>query len=495
MKKVVTLLLAVLMLFALAAPAFADEETGTLTIGSITINGVSEDPTYEIYKILHLESYDAASLVYSYTVEPAWAEFFETDDAKAYFTVDGQGYATWIAADDDATVAAFAKMALAYAKENDIDPVKSSKNDGDFAITENAGVFSGLELGYYLVDSTVGALCGLTTTKPNASINTKNAMPTIEKQVQEDSTLQWGKTNSADIGQIVEFRVTISVHEGAENFVLHDKMASGFTYQGVSKVEHVNPDAAVTNKELTLGVEYTVTDAASTASSYDEECTFEVVFSQDFCNSLETNDKIIVYYSAMLNRNAVIAGAGNVNEAVLTFGEGHETAPSSTVTYTYGFDLVKTNSVGTLINGAEFKIYDSETGGNEIKVVLMDDGVTYRRARDNEDGVSIVVTGGLVRLVGFDNGKYFLEETVTPQGYNKLATRQSFIISDKNLDATFNGEDFSTGSGVHVINKAGTVLPETGGAGTAIFVTLGTVLVLGAGVLLVTKKRLSKMVG
>ncbi|MBE6638839.1 MAG: isopeptide-forming domain-containing fimbrial protein [Ruminococcaceae bacterium] len=492
MKKLVTLLLAVMMILTLAAPAFADGETES---GSITINGVSEESTYEIYKILHLESYDETSMVYSYTVEPTWEAFFGTDDAKAYFAVDAQGYATWIAAEDDATVAAFAKLALAYAKENGIDPVKSSENDGEFVITDKSGVFSNLELGYYLVDSTVGALCGLTTTKPNASINAKNQIPIIEKQVHEDSTLQWGKNNSADIGQTVDFRATISVHEGAENFVLHDKMGVGLTYKGVTKVEHVNPDAGdISTVTLTEGTEYTVQESGSGESTYDADCTFEVIFTEEFCESLETNDKIVVYYSAMLNRNAVIAGAGNVNEAVLTFGEGHETAPSSTVTYTYGFDLVKTNSVGTLIDGAQFKIYDAEIGGNEVAVVLMDDGVTYRRAREDEQGIAIDVKDGMVRLVGFDNGKYYLEEIVTPAGYNKLATRQAFIISDKNLDATFNNDLFSTGSGVHVVNKAGTILPETGGFGTTMFITVGTILVLGAGVLLVTKKRMSKLV-
>ena len=123
----------------------------------------------------------------------------------------------------------------------------------------------------------------------------------------------------------------------------------------------------------------------------------------------------------------------------------------------------------------------------------MDDGVTYRRARADEAGVSIVVKDGKVRVVGFDNGTYYLEETDAPDGYNKLTARQKFIISDGNLDATFNGETYSTGSGVHVVNKTGSMLPETGGIGTVIFTVLGSAVVLVTGVVLVTKKRMSKI--
>ena len=72
-----------------------------------------------------------------------------------------------------------------------------------------------------------------------------------------------------------------------------------------------------------------------------------------------------------------------------------------------------------------------------------------------------------------------------------LSARQKFIISDGNLDATFNDGVFSTGSGVHVVNKTGNMLPETGGMGTVLFITFGTLVVLATGVLLVTKKRMS----
>ena len=480
MKKIISVILSLMLIASLSVTAFAAEETG-----SITINGVGESTTYEIYKLLDLESYDVAAGAYSYKANAAWATFFATNEAKAYMATDADGYVTWAAAEDDDTKAAFAKLALAYAKANSIDPVKSSENAGEFVITGTTGKFDGLELGYYLVDSTMGALCGLTTTNPHASINAKNGIPTIDKQVNEDSTAQWGATNTSDIGQTIEYRVTINVHAGAENYVLHDVMAAGLTYIGVSKIEHVGPgtgthDVTADKYEVKTGTAV-VTDG----------CTFEVHFSKAMCDELETNDKVIVYYTAMLNRNAVINGDGNLNTAWLTFGEGGVSNEDAVTTYTYGVDIIKTDSANKLIDGAQFKIYDAANGGNEVAVVLMDDGVTYRRARADETGIAIVVKDGKVRVVGFDNGTYYLEETEAPDGYNKLSARQKFIVSDANLDAVFNDGVYSTGSGVHVVNKTGSMLPETGGMGTVLFITFGTIAVLGAGVLLVTKKRMS----
>lgn len=478
MKKAVSFMLVFLLTFAMSVTAFAAGEKG-----SITINGVSENTTYEIYQLLNLETYDKESGAYSYKVNSSWTGFFNTDEAKVYFTVDEQTYATWIAAEDDDTVSAFAKLALEYAKNNGIAPVQSSENPGEFVITGTSGKFSNLELGYYLVDSTMGALCGLTTTNPDASINAKNGTPTLDKQVQEDSTEQWGDKNTADVGQIVNFRTTINVHAGAESYVLHDKMSEGLTFQEVAKIEHVIPGKET---HTTPAEKYEVVTAGLT-----DDCTFEVRFTQEFCDSLETNDKVIVYYSAVLNPNAIVAEDGNPNEAWLDYGENHHTTHDATQTYTYGFDIIKTDGQFELIDGAEFKIYDAATGGNEIAVVLMGDGVTYRRAGTDESGVSIVVKDGKVRVVGFDNGTYYLEETVTPAGYNQLAARQKFIIADANLDATFNDGTYSTGSGVHVVNKSGTMLPETGGMGTVMFITFGMIVAMGTGVLLVTKKRMS----
>lgn len=501
MKKIISTILAMMLVFSMTLTAFAADD------GSITINGVSTETTYSIYKLLDLESFNKTSGAYSYKVNTAWTAFFATAEAQSYLTQDTAGYVTWIAAEDDATIAAFAQKALAYAKANGIAPVKSSKNAGEMVITGTAGKFSGLSLGWYLVDSTAGALCGLTTTDKDASINAKNHVPIIDKQVQEDLTGMWGDLNTADIGQIVNFMTIIHVAAGAENYVLHDEMSPGFTFlhdtaknRGVTKIVHVN--SLGTETTLTLGTHYTVK-----TTGFSDTCTFEVDFADDFVKTLKANDRLIVYYNAMLNRHAVVGlKDDNFNKSKLEYGEKHYTTVDVTNTHTFSIDIIKTDSSNQLIDGAQFKIYDAATGGNEIAVVqlMQADDVTpmldakgnpmYRRARADETGVPIVVKDGRVTVVGFDNGIYYLEETQAPDGYNKLTTRKEFTIADGNLDSVFNDGIYSTGSGVHVVNKTGTMLPETGAGGTTMFITFGMVVVLATGVLLVTKKRMSMVV-
>lgn len=501
MKKIISLVLCLMFVLGLALPVMAEEETG-----SITINGIGSDAVYKIYKLLDLESYNPTTGAYSYKVNAAWNSFFATADALTYVAIDDAGYVTWIGGENNETaVIAFSKLALQYAKDNSIAPTKSSENSGEFVITGDSGKFSDLALGWYLVDSNIGSLCGLTTTNPNASIQAKNGHPTLDLQVQEDSTDQWGAHNTADMGQTVYFRATVSVHAGAENYVFHGLLPDGLTFSKVSKIEHVVPGTSTT-EEATAGTDYSV---VTSATLMDSTCDFEVSFGNAFCDHLQTNDKVIVYFEAMLNRNAVIAGIGNPTEAWLTYGEvsstvSHETTHDVTTTYTYSFDIVKTDGQFILLDGASFKIYDAATGGNEIAVVPLkdssetpvldkNDNPVYRRARADETGVAIAVKDGVVTVVGFDNGTYYLEETISPVGYNKLTARQRYIIADNNLSAVFNGDTYSTGSGVHVVNKTGTMLPETGGIGTLLFTLLGGGTVLGTGVVLVAKKRTSKI--
>lgn len=527
MKKVFSLVLALLMVFAMSVTAFAAEEKGTITITGVDMNddGVTPAQTYTIYKLLDLESYDKDKGTYAYKVNDTWDDFFATTEAKKYFSVDADKYATWVGGDDAASVADFAKLALSYAQDSvpPIAPVKSSHNAADeydsavFPITGTTGVFSDLEMGYYLVDSTMGALCGLTTTNPNAVIAEKNAKPTIDKQVQEDSTNNWGASNTADIGQIVNYHVLINVHAGAENYVLHDIMSDGLSYKGVSKVTLNDIEVPAVDDNGTPAdssddvVNYVVVVPSNITTDptakLSDGCTFEVQFSKAFCESLKANDKIFVYYSAMLNRNALVSGEGNANEAWLEYGEENTTTHDVTKTYTYEFDLIKTDSQHNLLDGAEFRIYDAKTGGNEVGVVVLsteevDDGkggtttkvTAYRRARqdemDNNENVAIVVKDGKVTVKGLDNGTYYLEETKTPEGYNQLSSRLEFTISDGNLNATFENGIYSAGTGVHVVNKNGTMLPETGGFGTTLFYAFGGALFVGAAILLVTKKRM-----
>ncbi len=480
MKRILATLLSVVLVFALCIPAFAAEANGT-----ITIDNAVENQVYAIYQIAALESYEASSGSYSYKPVAAWNDFLA--EQNAYFQVV-DGYLTVKEGVEltDAQRVQLAKDALAYAKAQGIAAADSKTADASGCVE-----FSSLELGYYLVDSTLGTLCNLTTTDPDAQINEKNEEVIIDKLVKEDSNSQWQETNDADFYQVVEFKTTITAKAGAQNYELHDKM-TGLDLDADSIKIYLNGEEET---NIVNASNYTLTTAAAALT---DGCTFEIKFTDAFCDTLVDNDQIIVTYEAKLNENSVIAGDGNPNETWLTYGEnsGNSTTHEFTTTYVYEFDLIKTDAENKLLDGAEFKLYDAAEGGNEILVVKEADG-TYRLAKEGESGEAIVVTGGSATITGLDGGTtYYLEETVAPEGYNKLSSRKAFTIDSSNLKATYDQENdnaYQPGTGVQIVNKTGSVLPETGGFGTVLFTLIGSILIIGAGILLVTKKRMSNI--
>ena len=477
LKKFFGAVVAALMVFAMTVtPAFAwNNVDGPNNNGSITISNAEVGHTYKAYQVLELESYNETANAYTYkAANTQWETWLKSQ--TTYVSVDAQGYVTWVAADDDATVAAFAKAALAYAEGKGI-----AATDTQTA-TSSTVTFSNLELGYYLVDTTLGTLCSLDTTTPDVEMFEKNVEPPVEKEVKEDSTGNWGEENTAEIGQTVEFQTTIGAKPGAESYVLHDVMSAGLT---------LDPDS-IQAVNLTKGQDANTGDYHVITTGLGDGCTFEVVFHQSYLDTITTDTDIVVTYDAVVNENAVIAGDGNSNKTQLKFGEdsNYETTWDETKTYTYKVDVVKTDGSNEVLDGAQFKLYDAETGGNEIKLVDEGNGV-YRLAKDGETGAKYITTvNGQLEIKGFDAfTNYYLEETKAPDGYNKLAERVEIAVKDANIDATVDGSIWKDG-GIHVVNKAGSLLPTTGGMGTTIFYVAGGAIVVAAAATLVYRKRM-----
>lgn len=472
MKKAKTLLsviLAVMLVFTMALTSFAAGD------GSITITNAVSGQTYSVYKMFSLVPSTTGGESYLYKAEAAWEAFLEGDGAD-YVKAEGDTI-VWVGAETDGVadadaVAAFAKLALAYAEDNGIAATASA------TATSSTVAFTGLELGYYLVDSSLGALCGLTSTNPTATVAEKNDQPTVEKTVKEDSTSEYGPANTASIGDTVEFKTVITAQIGAENYVLHDTMDAGLTFDATSVV--------VTYKDTTLDADdYTLN------TSCTDGCTFEIDFTNEFEAGLGADETITVTYSATLNASAKISTETNDNETHLTYGDNNKTASSTTKTETFKFDIVKTDENNEIITGAQFKLYADADCTTEIKLVL-DNGV-YRPALEGETAVD-TIEAGKVTITGLDSDTtttYYLKETQAPEGYNLLTSPVTVALTDgANLTAVTTDTEWVEG-GVQVINDSGTILPSTGGIGTVIFYVIGGLLVAGAVVLLITKKKAS----
>ena len=466
-KKLVSILLAMVMVFSMSVSVFAATNNNS---GSITIKDAKEGHTYNAYQILVLESYDTGAGAYTYKANLPWESWLKTQ--IQYVAIDAQGYVTWVKGADPA---AFAQAALAYAKGNNIQPAATKTADSTTV------AFTGLNLGYYLIDTTMGTLCSLDTTTPDVEMYEKNEQPPVKKEVKEDSTGNWGEENTAEIGDTVEFRTTITAKAGAEGYVLHDVMTAGLT---------LNPDS-IKIDGLTKGQDANTGDYHVVTPGLNDECTFEVVFHQSYLERITKDTDIVVTYSAVVNESALIYDDANTNKTKLEFGEdsSDETTWDETKTYTYKVDVVKTDGDNKVLDGAQFKLYDAKTGGNEIALVEVSDGV-YRLAKDGESGVAYITTvNGQLEIKGFDaNTNYYLEETKAPDGYNKLAERVEIAVKENNLEASISNSVWQSG-GVHVVNKTGDLLPSTGGMGTTLFYVIGVVLVAGAAVLLIVRKR------
>ena len=464
-KKLFAALLAAALVLAMAVPAFA---VTNATKGSITISKTVKDETYTIYRMFKLDSYNAESNTYSYTVESDWEGFFKTGAGGNYITLDGQNHPTWTAADenDSTTVAAFAKAALAWAADKKISGTKETA-------TGDTVTFSDLDLGYYLVDSSLGALCGLNTTNPNATIKEKNEKPEIKKEVQT-SAGDWSRENNAKIGDTVEYKVEIKVADGAQKYTVTDTMSKGLTFNSTSL------KVAVGSTFATADTDYTLTPT---------ENGFTLELPESYVSTFTKGTVILVTYNATLNKDAVIDGDGNTNKVTLSYGNHQNTVPSEVTTKSYQFDLVKVDgTTNKLLDGAEFELADGETKLSFVK----DTAGNYRVAMTGEDGATTTITvkGGKVNIYGLAGKTYTLTETKAPDGYNKLVTSETVNLADgSKTHATIVDSVYKDG-GVVVENHAGTVLPSTGGMGTTLFYVIGGGLMVAAVVLLVTKKRM-----
>lgn len=522
MKKVFAAAAAIATVFGLAATtvATANAAGGNATLTVSTTDAKFAGKTVNAYKMFSATVSGDGQAV-SYTLTDEWKPFFKNSVGLTGVTDENVNDKAndYVSKLKDSTLVAFATKASNWAqtKANNITADATATVSADASNGKYTATFTGLGYGYYVVavpgatlanaKSQYATLVSVHSTKVDADI--KGDLPTVDKKVQVDGT---GKdATDAKIGDTLTFTLTSTIPDMSAydtyTFNFKDTLSKGLTFGQVKSVK-------VENVTLTENTDYTVT--TPTASNNN---TLTVAM-KDFKTKQQANagKKITVTYTATLNENAVVGGAGNVNSAKIQYsnnpstnGTG-ESEPSKVRVFTYGFTVDKyTGDYGenaTRLAGAEFTLAHKD--GSAISFVQVSAGsatanAVYRVAKAGETGTTTITTpaNGKVVFEGLKNGEYTLTETKAPAGYNKLASAIGVKVNGQNngtdtTNATVtitynndNGNDYNQTASNGVIpvqNKSGAILPGTGGMGTIAFTVIG-VLVIALGVAWTLKRK------
>jgi fimbrial isopeptide formation D2 family protein/LPXTG-motif cell wall-anchored protein len=465
-KKIAAIMFAFMMVVSMSCNVKAEGA------GKITIDNAKKDETYTIYQVLTLESSDETKGLYSYTpANDAWKAYFKTTEGKKYMTVDENGYVTTHFTETNAQELAQALIKQAKTITCNSQSITANK--------DGAIEFKGLELGYYVVDTTVGTLCALTTTQPTATIVPKHDQPTVDKTIHDGEN--YVPSNSVNIGDPVKFETKIHVKKGAKNYVLHDQMSSGLTF---GTIHDIFDDVSDENLKFKPAQDYQIKTEGLT-----DGCTFELTFNQNYFDRTNQDTTITVMYYATVNENAPIKQAME-NKTWLTYGDAQKTEESKTETYTFGIPVFKYTGENIPLEGAQFILSTDSKCENDTKTLKfkLNDKNKYRYDNTSGNKVLTSLTKGRIDIEGLKEGTYYLKETKAPEGYNLLKAPVEIRIASDGKIFVGGSPTENTGD-VRVQNKSGTLLPHTGGAGTTMIYLVGALLVLGSGVVLASKRR------
>ncbi len=553
-KSLLALLLALVMVFTMASTVMAAAESYSITVkntnAAISISG----NTYNAYKIFDV-TYSQDKAHFAYTVAKEFEGFSYTVGDKSYSGDALVSYVSDLTNDSEA-LDAFAKAALKYVADNHIAAAGTATVGADSETATinvpSAGYY--LVTGTATAEGqTITAACALTTTKPKAEIDVKADAPSIDKKIVEGKSKV--EANTAGIGDTVSYEITSKVPnmKGYTKyfFVMEDTLSKGLTFNDDVAVKigdktlTKDTDYTLTttnNSDGTTLIEIVFKNFIKYTSGDAITVTYSAIVNQDA--ELDPtvgnpNDVRLIY-----SNNPNVEGKGTDKPAT---GDATGETPKSIVkTYVTGLKLTKVDGDDKTLTGAKFEIK-----GEGMKVVLINKTLykesangTYYMLKDgsyttdapvtdkaadgyNEDKYDSTTTkyekvtvvdkttvpteinakgyvdaNGVLTFEGLGEGTYTITELVAPNGYNLLKDPITITITaNATLDGCTwtvkNGETGLTAGTDHlfafnVVNNAGTELPSTGGIGTTVFYVLGSVLVLGAIVLLVTKRRMKR---
>ena len=553
-KKMLSLVIALAMVMAMGLTAFAEEApTYTITITKDSTDKAAHTyGAYQIFKGNLAEENGKKTLSniqWGDNVTSATA-ITELKKIEAFSDLPTDASAATVAkaiADANLTNDSAGAKAIADAFAA---AVTSPKKTVNIAANKTSGEITGLAAGYYLVKDTAAVSGEGASTRyilkvvSNVSVTEKANVPSVTKKVKEkndttNATTNWQDAADYDIGDEIDYKLEgtlpseFAVFKKYTVYKFTDELSAGLTYKADSAKVVLNTENGT---DITGLFDISVSGQILTVSLKNgKDLRADNRFTKD--------SKIIVLYKATLNENAERGSEGNPNEVELEFsnnpywnGEGTpdsgKTPKDKVIVFTYEIKALKVEPTSDA--AITQKAYDALTDTDKAKYVKV--GEKYQKTQElngagftlykNVNGTYEAVGKEIKNTTTFefkgtDAGKYKLVETTVPTGYNKAedieievtATYDTdsadpkltglrvtpetagFVVESTNT-TTGEGADAvttTTYSGVisgKVLNQKGATLPSTGGMGTTLFYVLGAVLVLGAGVVLISRRRM-----
>lgn len=507
-KKLASLLLALVMALSLSLTTILaqDIDTGKGGSATITISNAAKGTTYSVYKLFDatVTGAENGSIAYTGDIPDSLKEYFVSDIA-------GNISATNAAKTGDSMSEGLKAALKSWTELETVTAVATAESNGT---TLN---FTKLEYGYYVVTTTQGAnAITVTSTNPSAEIVDKN------------STNPGNLTKEADdsdvsIGDTVTYTVKFTTSNYAGTGEAAKKIAS---YTIKDTLPDFLSDVTVTSIVVDNdGNDQTTDDQTNITAQFDQkEITIEWYDGEKGQFKYDNGATITIIYTAKVTSpvsvggNETSANTGNTNKVTVTWKDVEDKSytplEKEETIYTYAAAIQKVDENEKKLAGAKFKVKGLTVLGSKGNYKV----VSYDSSDDAADGNEMETDDdGLIVIMGIASDETLVvTETSAPDGYNKLTstfevkpvktsetvtTTTTYYDADGNVATeeetvitktlvTLNNTDVVSGAKT-VKNNKGSLLPTTGGMGTTIFYIVGAILVLGAGVLLVARRRMN----
>lgn len=446
-------------------------------------------------------------------------------------------------------------METGYADNADAGYILDTKAKYAFAIDKEGKVAANTDLtGNDVVKATEGVFA---ISRTDSKLTVYNYKPDVEKTVTKrdgsNTVTDNGKTvgnHEADYGVGDKVTYTLTIDVPANIAKLGTFTVTDTTVE--AQLVHDTDSVIVSAKSKDKKVE-DITSAYGTPDINNEGTNSVLTIAFTPANLVSVaGGQITITYTATVQKNAIVAGGGNVNSAKLQYSRTTDTSKAEegankpyeiedqSVVYTFSTSLLKKGEGGTYggkaMKGVDFELYkkieDSEWKNNTVTiagksydknrdVVLAEDIVALGLSKDKtENWIKITYDGkdegttdadGKLTYTGLPKGTYRFVETKTLDGYNLLSepvdaklnqqystvwtTSTTYVggklEKNKYSSTTYTGDAASTtDKPITIINRSGFQLPVTGGFGTLLFSGIGVLLVLaGVAVLFSMKKK------